>query len=165
MTLTVEELVSRNDSYAAFHQPLPTFKELDEAGAEITKLAIVSCCDPRIIPEKYFDLAPGEAIVWRNIAGHPQACYQDIAALDTFLGGFKQLIIVHHTGMSRNPISCDHAVEIDRRSDCGSTMWSDEQIRSALQKQFPAQHTELSGMSFGAVSTRSVSATTEVKRC
>ncbi|KAJ5595201.1 uncharacterized protein N7459_001409 [Penicillium hispanicum] len=105
MPPTVVELVARNDKSLATHTPSLTFKENGEAGIGPPRVAIISCADPRVTPEKYFDLGPMEAVIFRNIAGHPQSCWKDIVALDTFNieffknSGFEQLIVVHHTGM------------------------------------------------------------------
>jgi carbonic anhydrase len=105
MVPTVVELVSRNGQVSLTHQPLPTFKENGEAGMGPPRIAIISCADPRVTPEKYFNLGPMDAVVFRNVAGHPQSCWKDIAALDTFQieffknSGFEQLIVVHHTGL------------------------------------------------------------------
>lgn len=102
---SIEELISRNDKSLATHTPLKTFQEIGAAGIGPSRVAIISCADPRVTPEKYFNLGPMDAIVFRNVAGHPQSCWNDIATLDTFLqeafktGGFEQLIVVHHTGM------------------------------------------------------------------
>jgi carbonic anhydrase len=102
---SIEELVSRNDKSLATHIPLSTFEESNAAGIGLPKVAIISCADPRVTPEKYFNLGPMDAIVFRNIAGHPQSCWKDIATLDAFLqkasndSGFEKLIIVHHTGL------------------------------------------------------------------
>ena len=105
MVPTVAELVSRNDRVLSTHQPLPTFKENAEAGIGPPRVAIISCADPRVTPEKFFDLGVMDSVVLRNVGGHPQSCWKDIAALDTFQieffknSGFEQLIVVHHMGI------------------------------------------------------------------
>ena len=102
---TVTELVSRNDRISSTHEPLPTFKENAEAGVGPPRVAIISCADPRVTPETYCNLGVMEAVILRNVGGHPQSCWKDIVALDAFQieffknSGFEQLIVVHHTGM------------------------------------------------------------------
>lgn len=101
--LSIEELLSRNDKSLATHNPLKTLQEHGAAGDTPPRIAIISCADPRVTPEKYFNLGPLDAVIFRNIAGHPQSCWKDIATLDTFMhenfaGGFEHIIVVHHTG-------------------------------------------------------------------
>jgi carbonic anhydrase len=103
---SLEELVSRNDKSLATHTPLGTFQENVAAGIGPPRVAIISCADPRVTPEKYFNLGPMDALIFRTIAGHPQSCWKDLVTIDTFLqesfktSGFEQVILVHHTGMT-----------------------------------------------------------------
>lgn len=105
MATTLEQLLQRNEAGLSTHETLATFQENKKAGGSAPRVAIVSCADPRIHPEKFFHLNPTDAIVLRNGGGHPQANWKDIITLDTFSrevfknGGFEQLVIVHHTGM------------------------------------------------------------------
>ncbi|OKL58115.1 hypothetical protein UA08_06702 [Talaromyces atroroseus] len=139
MPPTVAELVGRNNKTLTTHIPALSFKENAEAGIGPPRVVIISCVDPRVTPEKYFRLNPMEALVFRNIAGHPQSCWKDIATLDTFLieffknSGLEQLIVVHHT-------------------DCGSTVFTNDMIRQGLRKRLPESR-EIAEMDFGAVST------------
>lgn len=110
MPLSIEDLVNRNDNYLATHIPLRTFQENAAAGVGPPRIAIISCADPRVTPEKFFNLGPMDAIIFRNIAGHPQSCWKDLATLDVFLqegfktSGFEQIIVVHHTGIHILPL-------------------------------------------------------------
>lgn len=69
---TVNDLLTRNSQASQSHQPLPTIAENRSAGEGPPRTALISCCDPRIVPEEYFGLTPKDAIVFRTIAGHPQ---------------------------------------------------------------------------------------------
>lgn len=58
----------------------------------------VTCVDPRVFPEQLLKLNMGEAFVFRTIAGHPQAVFQDVVTLDAVSQGFEDLILLYHTG-------------------------------------------------------------------
>lgn len=73
----------------------------------------VTCCDPRCIPEKFFDLKESEVVVVRNAGGNIRHTLRDIHILDT-LFSLDELAIIHHT-------------------DCGTLHFSEEQIRSAAK--------------------------------
>jgi carbonic anhydrase len=133
--VTVTELVARNEKHVATHTPLPTIPEIATLGLDPVKIIIVSCADPRVIPEQIFGLNPGEALVIRVIAGHPQNAINDILALDAFLK-LSDIIVVHHT-------------------DCGSTYFTEDSIRTELKSRSPHDKS-IDTMTFGAVSTRFV---------
>jgi carbonic anhydrase len=133
--LTVTELVQRNEKHVATHSPLPTFPEMESLKMDPPKILIVSCADPRVFPEQIFGLNPGDAVVIRVIAGHPQNAMNDILALDAFLK-FSDLIVVHHT-------------------DCGSTYFTEDLIRTELKSRCPHDKS-IDSTTFGAVSTRFV---------
>ena len=59
---------------------------------------IVSCADPRVIPEAMFGLGGGEAVVIRNAGGDVQKALPDILAIDSLLK-FSDVMVVRHTGM------------------------------------------------------------------
>ncbi|EED17478.1 conserved hypothetical protein [Talaromyces stipitatus ATCC 10500] len=139
--LTTNDLLARNYEASQNHKPLPTFAESRSAGQGPPRIALISCCDPRVVPEEYFGLTPRDAIVFRTVAGHPQGCWKDLVALDTFIfegfgvNGFEEVIIVHHT-------------------DCGSLMFTNDMIHQGIQKRNPESNTEnIIGTEFGAVST------------
>lgn len=126
---TVAELVQRNEKHVATHQPLPTFPEMTDP----PKIMIVSCSDPRVVPEQIFGLNLGEAAVIRVIAGHPQNAMNDILAIDAFVK-FSDIVVVHHT-------------------DCGATYFTEDMIRTDLKSRCPHDK-NIDLITFGAVSTR-----------
>ena len=133
--VTVTELVARNEKHVATHAPLPTFPEMKTLKLDPVKVMIVSCADPRVFPEQIFGLYPGEAVVIRVIAGHPQNAMNDILALDAFLK-LSDIIVVHHT-------------------DCGSTYFTEDLIRTEIKSRCPHDK-GIDTITFGAVSTRFV---------
>ena len=93
-----DTLLERNQEFAAHHflKDLPLMPTL--------RAMIVGCVDPRVDPAHVFGLAPGEAIVIRNVGGRITP-----AALETMgmLGRIAQgeggplasfhLVVLHHT--------------------------------------------------------------------
>lgn len=59
---------------------------------------IVTCADPRCIPENIFQLQTGEAVVMRVAGGNAQYVLNHILSIDSLVN-FKEAIIVQHTGM------------------------------------------------------------------
>jgi carbonic anhydrase len=57
----------------------------------------VTCADPRCEPAYFFATRPGEAIFLRTMGGRVETVLPDILSMDV-LFGFKQIIVVHHTG-------------------------------------------------------------------
>jgi carbonic anhydrase len=113
---------------------------------------MISCLDPRCVPEKFFDLKTGgqlyssapqsvpnsadmdlptEAGVIRNAGGQVKPVLRDILIAD-FLLGIREIVLVHHT-------------------DCGTTKYRDEQIRASLKERLPDHAKEIDGMDFGGV--------------
>lgn len=60
---------------------------------------IVSCADPRVVPESIFGLNVGEAIVIRNAGGNLQQALPELLAIDTVLK-LTDVVIIRHTGKS-----------------------------------------------------------------
>ena len=58
---------------------------------------IISCADPRVVPESIFGLSVGEAVVMRNAGGDVQKALPDILAVDQLLR-LSDVVIVRHTG-------------------------------------------------------------------
>ena len=131
--VTVADLVQRNEKHVATFSPLPTFPEVETLKLDPPKLLIVSCADPRVIPERFFGLNYLEAVVVRVTAGHPQHAIKEVLGLDALLK-FTDIIVVHHT-------------------DCGSTYLTEEMVRNDIKSRCPHEQ-NIDSMTFGAVSTR-----------
>ncbi|OCL10080.1 carbonic anhydrase [Glonium stellatum] len=86
----------------------------------------VTCSDPRVIPEQYF-----EAAVIRNAGGRTSDAIRSLAALDT-IGNTDTVIIVHHT-------------------DCGMAHMPDEAVRQRLKGRAPELSREIDQMTFGEI--------------
>ncbi|KAG0649169.1 Beta-carbonic anhydrase 1 [Hyphodiscus hymeniophilus] len=66
-----------------------------------TATAIISCSDPRIVPEQFLGLEFSECAIIRNAGGRTQDAMRSILALDA-VGGLGTVVVIHHTdcGMS-----------------------------------------------------------------
>ncbi|MCJ1452082.1 hypothetical protein MMC28_002423 [Mycoblastus sanguinarius] len=128
--LTVKDLLERNKAFAANFKPFPLLSELGDAGMSPPSILIVTCADPRCIPEQFLNLQPPETVVFRNMCGHVAPDINGILALDYFLT-FSEIMVVHHT-------------------DCGSTHFTDNQVREALKARLPKEQT-IDTMAFGTI--------------
>ncbi|KAF2733051.1 carbonic anhydrase [Polyplosphaeria fusca] len=116
--ITLEELLKRNSAVAETHKAPLTLAQMAERGLAVTKTLVLSCADPRADPSYYLNLAPGEAVIYRNAGGQVRPLFNDILALD-YLLQFEQVIIVHHT-------------------DCGTLAFTSDQVRGVLKERDPA---------------------------
>lgn len=129
-SLTVKILLDRHTNGVHHHQPIPTFGEIAEMG-KTPHIAVVTCADPRCIPENFLHLNTGEAIVIRNPGGDTISALPGLLALDALVI-LSDIIVVKHT-------------------DCGATVYRDDAIRDDLKKRAPERAAEIDGMSFGNI--------------
>ncbi|KAL1901021.1 hypothetical protein Sste5346_002086 [Sporothrix stenoceras] len=108
----IADFLERNK--AVQHKPLPFLQELREQGSQGPSTIIITCLDPRCVPETFFDLHAGEVLVHRNAGGSVKTALRDIATLDA-LFNLEEICIIHHT-------------------DCGTTHISDEEVREHIRK-------------------------------
>ncbi|KIN06783.1 hypothetical protein OIDMADRAFT_21737 [Oidiodendron maius Zn] len=84
-----------------------------------SRVGIITCCDARCIPERFFNLSENEAFVIRNGGGRTAS--EDVIRtilLVSVLSEIKELKVIHHT-------------------DCGSLAFSDEWIRETVARNDP----------------------------
>ncbi|KAG7000442.1 hypothetical protein FOFC_03412 [Fusarium oxysporum] len=143
--ITIEELLARNKTVMVSHKPGPTFQFLAENQVAVAKTLVVSCADPRSDPSYILGLNFGEAGILRNVGGQVKPLLNDILALDNLIT-FKQVMIIHHT-------------------DCGSTHFTNEEVRSVLRQRAPraAAEMKVESVDFGAVSDLPNSVVRDVK--
>lgn len=127
---TVEQLIERNKQYAASASPLPFISELASEKLPTPDIVVLTCADPRCIPEQFLGLGTLEAVIMRNVCGHAAPALNDIIALDHFLG-FTDIMVVHHT-------------------DCGALHFTDEQVRKTIRKRGPNDKS-VDDATFGAI--------------
>ena len=126
---TIDALVARNKRIAATaHRPLPLLRELPAPAPALT--LVLTCADPRLEPAAFLGLGPGEAVVFRSVAGHPDHLLTEMAGISAFMD-IAELMVVHH-------------------SDCGASHFKDPSLRTELTRRAPARMEELAATSFGA---------------
>ncbi|KAH8819140.1 carbonic anhydrase [Xylogone sp. PMI_703] len=108
------------------------FAERVSLGLSPPKTFIVTCIDARVVPEMFFDLNYGEALVHRNAGGYVRKAVSDILALDLLLLNLDNLFVIHHT-------------------DCSTTHFQGTKIRAIFTARVPEQEKDIQGMEFGTI--------------
>jgi len=128
----VEMLLERNKH---FNTPLspPVLSDVRKKirGSGVGGLVILSCSDPRVIPEQYFEMGRGEAAIIRNAGGRASDAIRSICTLDAIVE-LGTIIVVHHT-------------------DCGTSLVLDEEVRETLKARAPEHAEEINKMKFGEI--------------
>ncbi|PTB44033.1 hypothetical protein M441DRAFT_65804 [Trichoderma asperellum CBS 433.97] len=110
----VDEMLERNKNFATSHRPYKFFSE--SMSRKLPSVLIITCLDPRCKPEEFLCLKPGEAIIFRVGGGRVAPLIAQVASMDCFVGGFREVMIIHHT-------------------DCGATYLTAEKIQSHILKE------------------------------
>ncbi|EHL03210.1 hypothetical protein M7I_0723 [Glarea lozoyensis 74030] len=76
---------------------------------------LISCCDPRIIPEEFGLFKREEYVVVRNAGGRAEPAIRDICVLST-MTEITDVVVIHH-------------------SDCGMTHLTNDAIRSSMKSR------------------------------
>lgn len=88
------------------HSPAFYVSELIAANWAGISTMIITCLDPRCVPETFFDLKVGEVFVHRNMGGSARAALRDIVTLDTlFSTSLEEICIIHHTDCGTTHVS------------------------------------------------------------
>src|ERR1700756_5226992 len=110
MSNVLEEVLGANQRYAA---------AFGQKGAlalpPARKFAILTCMDARLDPAKFAGLAEGDAHVIRNAGGRASDDAIRSLVISYKLLGTDEFFVIHHT-------------------DCGMALFSDEIMRSLLEK-------------------------------
>ncbi|TLD35645.1 hypothetical protein E2P81_ATG01948 [Venturia nashicola] len=139
--ITVEELLARNKTVMKTHKANPTFQYLAENQIAVGKTLVISCADPRSDPAYILNLNFGETAILRNVGGQVKPLLNDILALDNLLV-FNQVMIIHHT-------------------DCGTTHFTNEQVRGVVIARDP--EAEVEHVDYGEISDLPMSVITDVR--
>ncbi|KAF7856939.1 hypothetical protein EAF04_009699 [Stromatinia cepivora] len=131
--MNVATLVERSSEVAKTHQPIPNLGEIVALGKDSPHIFVVTCLDPRVVPEKLLNIQIADGVgVIRNVGGHIEPALKDIIALDAFIR-IDEIMIIHHT-------------------DCGTTHFTNEGSRDSLKARMPTKHHhKIDNMTFGAV--------------
>ncbi|KAK0707323.1 carbonic anhydrase [Lasiosphaeris hirsuta] len=144
MSTTVTQLLERNKATSASHDPIPTFGELKAARAPLPKTLVVTCLDPRCIPEEFFKLKVGEVLVHRNAGGNIRHALRDVLLLDEIFK-LDELAIVHH-------------------NDCGTLAFTEETMHADVKARLDkARWPEVDNIVFGANTNMEESVKTDVE--
>ncbi|OAL54553.1 carbonic anhydrase [Pyrenochaeta sp. DS3sAY3a] len=119
----IAELVERSKESAKTHKPSSMLAELRARGTKMTGTLIITCIDPRCVPETIFNLKAEEAIVHRNGGGRVRTALADIAVLSVIVG-LDEILVMHHT-------------------DCGCLRYTDEGMKKQIKGQVGPGHDEL----------------------
>ena len=118
----LQNLLTKNESYVTTHVAMPNldqYKELLNVNPSIPRVCIITCADPRVIPEQIFNLSMGDALVIRVGGGNIQPALPTLLALDTEIG-ITDVMVMRHT-------------------DCGTRRWTDDKVRKALRERSDGQ--------------------------
>jgi carbonic anhydrase len=132
---TISALQARHEAYLPTHQPIPTFAELGPLG-KIGHLAVVTCADPRCIPENFLGINTGEAVVFRNAGGNIQMALPNILAIDALIG-LNEIMVIKHT-------------------DCGTLAYTDKGVKGALKERAPGLEKEIDEMEIGSIAGKTL---------
>lgn len=147
MSLTTQDLLARNAAYKPSHHPIPTFAQIAPPdGSKLNLPMIITCLDPRCIPEHFLSLTTLEALTLRNAGGNLAMALPNILALD-HLVGISEIMVVKHT-------------------DCGTLAYTEEGVKGELVERAPGCKHEIEGMEVGSNSKSGLEAglREEVKR-
>ncbi|KAF2123241.1 carbonic anhydrase [Lophiotrema nucula] len=127
------EMLARNSKIAETYQAPPKLVELlPKIRAAPDGVLVISCCDPRVFPEKILGLDAGlQAIHIRNAGGRVFDEIRTLAVMQT-LGSAKTIVVMHHT-------------------DCGMTHVHDDDVKKALREIAPAEEAKIEAMKFGEI--------------
>ncbi|MCJ1284522.1 hypothetical protein MMC26_003855 [Xylographa opegraphella] len=137
--VTVPELLARHEKYVDTYTPAWKFAELNDQSTT-PHVLIITCLDPRIEPERMFDLHKGEASVIRNVAGRPEPALTDIIAITT-LAPITDIMLLHHSARIPNP----------KPTDCGATHFTEQSMKQQLRERVPGHDEAIEALYFGEI--------------
>ena len=117
-----------SSTLAETHDPIATLAERAHDKMPKVTTLIVACMDHRCIPEKFFGLDVGEALVVRNLGGSARSAIREIAFIDQVVG-LDEIAVIHHT-------------------DCGTSHFTDTSIQKKLRDSFPDAKGNVDWMQF-----------------
>lgn len=107
-TPTAKDLVERNEKQKHEHKSISTLKDHFTSGNEGPRVAIITCADPRCIPEQFLHLDTFEAVVLRTAGSNVEAAIPSILAIDSVVP-LQEIMVINHT-------------------DCGATVGGSDRI-------------------------------------
>ena len=120
---TTDHLLTRNRHYAA------DFQEGGRPAEPARALAVLTCMDARIHPERLLDLGIGDAHVIRNAGGRASDDAVRSLVVSTALLGTRACMVIHHTR-------------------CGMLGLADDDLRAQLAAQAGADASSMAFLGF-----------------
>jgi carbonic anhydrase len=108
------------------------FTEHDAPIGGSSRVAIISCCDPRAAPEHFFQLKHNQGFVIRNSGGKVTEDVVAALAIVQAMGSFKEIMIVHHTGVYRRQLGAVARSVLMAETGCGALLGNDDLIRKKI---------------------------------
>lgn len=119
----LQDLLTANERYAA------SFSKGDLPTPPARKVAVLTCMDARLDPEKFLGLEEGDANVIRNAGGRASDDAIRSLVISCNLLGAREILVIHH-------------------EDCGMTAHTNEQIREVLRRDLNADASGIDFMPF-----------------
>ncbi|KAH8808428.1 carbonic anhydrase [Xylogone sp. PMI_703] len=129
---TVQTFVDRNKEYAKNHAPPPSVADLRSMPSPgRVQTVIVICSDPRVHPDQFMQIAPGEATIVRVAGGRTVDALRSLIVLEGMVP-LSTIAVIHHT-------------------DCGLTHQTNEAVRQRVKSLAPEHSKEIDEMEFGHI--------------
>jgi carbonic anhydrase len=123
MPNVTDEIVRANEQFAQTfehgHLPMPPARNL----------AVLTCMDARLHPEKFLGLNFGDAHVIRNAGGRASDDAIRSLTISSHLLGTREYVVIHHT-------------------DCGMLTFTNEDLQSKLQQDLGADASHVDFLPF-----------------
>lgn len=118
-----QEFLKANGTYAA------TFQKGDLPMPPARHVAVLTCMDARLHPARFLGLQEGDAHIIRNAGGRASEDAVRSLIISEQLLGTTEIVVIHHT-------------------DCGMLTFSNEDLRSRLQREFKADASSIDFLPF-----------------
>lgn len=119
----LEQLFDANRGFAT------TFDRGDLPAPPARSVAVLTCMDARLHPERFLGLEIGDAHVIRNAGGRASDDAIRSLIISSHLLGTKEFLVIHHT-------------------DCGMLSFTDEDLRARLEEETGADASGLDFLTF-----------------
>ncbi|KAK5701514.1 hypothetical protein LTR97_004329 [Elasticomyces elasticus] len=129
-------LLGRNKDHVSTHQPIPTMAQIMGAGGLPPQVVVITCADPRCMPESFLGLQMGDAVTIRNAGGNINMALPTVLAIDCLLG-LKEIMVVKHT-------------------DCGTLAYTDEGVKTVLAERAPSAKKEIEELYVGSIAGKTL---------
>lgn len=119
-----DQLAQANTRYAA------SFDQGDLSSPPRRGVAVLTCMDARLHPEKFLGLEPGDAHMIRNAGGRASDDAIRSLVISQRLLGTKEIIVIHHT-------------------DCGMVTFSNQQLAARIKQDLGVDASGVDFLPFG----------------